>query len=469
MTKRGSLVVAGIAVACTAMCGCVAGGPPVIAAAVPTIPGATVTGNDTRPAERQIVVTVRTSPARTAQHAGSTPKAYGGAGRYQVSPAALRDAAALARRYDLRQLDAWPIELLDVHCIVYEVGGDRPVAEVLTALSRDALVESAQPLVSFRAQSAAVYDDPYVGLQSGVATLQIVAAHRWSRGRGVRIAIIDSGIDATHPDLAGRVAISRDFTGSAGGDASLDTHGIAVAGVIAATAGNGLGIVGVAPEARLLALRACWQVPAYEQQPAESRCNTFTLAQAIALAIAERADIINLSLTGPPDPLLARLLDRAMSMGKIVVAAVPEAYAQGDAFPAMLPGVLAVGTAEERSAGVAQGATAIAGELLAPGRNVLTLRPRGRYDFENGSSMAAASVSGVAALMLSLKKDLSADEIRRLLLQNVAVTEKTGSSAIQVINACAALAALMHHLDCGAPTTLRNAGAQALRSRTAAQ
>ena len=444
------------AIALVSLCGCVAGRSGLNVAAPATI------------GERQIVVTVRTSPARTAQHAGSTPKGYDAAGRYQVSPAALRDAESLARRYDLRQLDAWPIELLDVHCIVYEVGGDRPIAEVLTELSRDTRVESAQPLVSFRTQSGAAYDDPYVELQSGVAALQVVAAHNLSRGRGVRIAVIDSGIDVTHPDLAGRVAISRDFTGTAGGDASLDTHGIAVAGVIAATAGNGLGIVGIAPEARLLALRACWQVPPVQQQPAESRCNTFTLAQAIALAITERADIINLSLTGPPDPLLARLLGRAMSMGKIVVAAVPEAWGQGDAFPAMLPGVLAVGTAEARTPGVTQGAPAIPGELLAPGRNVLTLRPKGRYDFENGSSMAAASVSGVAALMLSLRKDLSADEIRRLLQQNVAGTEKTGSSATQVINACAALAALMHHLDCGTPTTLRNAGAQAGRARTAA-
>ncbi|MEP7311707.1 MAG: S8 family serine peptidase [Pseudomonadota bacterium] len=442
------------ALVCAVLCGCVASSQPGAARTA-------AAGSETA-ADRQIVVTVRTSPARTAQHAGSTPKAYDAAGRYQVSPAALRDAAALARRYDLRQLDAWPIELLDVHCIVYAVEGSRPLSEVLATVSSDPRVESAQPLVSFRTQTSPAYDDPYVGLQSGVATLQIVAAHRWSRGRGVRIAVIDSGIDATHPDLAGRIALSRDFTGNAGsdtdGDARLDTHGIAVAGVIAATAGNGVGIVGIAPEARLLALRACWQVRATERQPAESRCNTFTLAQAIAMAIAERADIINLSLTGPPDPLLARLLARAMSMGKIVVAAVPEADSPGNAFPAMLDGVLAVGSAEARPLASAQATTAIAGELHAPGRNVLTLRPKGRYDFENGSSMAAASVSGVAALLLSVRSSLSSNEIRQLLLQNSAMPEKTGTSATQMINACAALAALMHHVDCGAPTTVRNAG-----------
>ena len=236
--------------------------------------------------------------------------------------------------------------------------------------------------------------------------------------------------------------------------------------MIAAVAGNGIGIVGVAPEATLLALRACWQTTA--DSPAgvrsDTRCNSFTLAQAIAQAISERADILNLSLSGPPDPLLERLLRRAIAMGKIVVAAVPEQDGEGRSFPATLPGVLAVASSEIRLASDAS----VVAPLQAPGRNVLTLRPQGRYDFENGSSMATAAVSGVAALMLSVRRDLPAEQIRQLLMQSAANSARTGSSAATSINACAALAELLHHPDCRSAPALRNAGSQTSPASSAA-
>jgi subtilisin family serine protease len=428
--------------------------------------GADDARRDAVPAERQIVVTVRTTPARTALHAGSTLKSYDAAGRYQVSPAALRDAVALAQRYELRQVDAWPIELLSVHCIVYEVGGARAVAQVMAEMRADRRVESVQPLSTFSAQGSRGYDDPYLGLQTSLADLQVEAAHRWSRGRGVRIAVIDSGIDGDHPDLAGRVASNRDYTGNAGGDRSLDTHGLAVAGIMAAVAGNGIGIVGVAPEATVLALRACWQSPA--EGPAggtpKTHCNSFTLAQAIVQAIAERADVLNLSLSGPPDPLLERLLRRAIAMGKVVVAAVPEQGGEGHSFPATLPGVLPVASAEVRP----EAGAAVAAPLQAPGRNVLTLRPRGRYDFENGSSMATAEVSGVVALLLSVRRDLPAEQIRQLLQQSAAMSARTGSTAATSVNACVALAQLLPNRDCRSAPALRNADAQASQPSQAA-
>ncbi len=331
------------------------------------------------PAERQIVITVRNSPPRTAQHAGSYAKGYDTAGRYQASPAALRDVSALERRYGLRELAAWPIEVLGVHCIVFEVQGDRPLPQVLAQVQQDARVESVQPLQTFRAQSgtSSTYDDPYVGLQDGIAAMQVEEAHRWSRGRGVRVAVIDSGVDDTHPDLARRITMVRDLTGLPAGAARHDTHGTAVAGVIAADAGNALGIVGIAPEANLLVLRACWQVTG--DAGSESRCNTFTLAQALVLAISERAAVINLSLTGPADPLLERLLKRAMAMGKIVVTAIPEGgLTAQESFPASLPGVLAVATAEQGSAGARDGDPLRAGtqRAHAASRRPLRLRER---------------------------------------------------------------------------------------------
>ena len=102
--------------------------------------------------------------------------------------------------------------------------------------------------------------DPYSSVQPGHERMDIASAHRWSRGRGVRIALIDTGLDSAHPDLRGRIDLERNFVDEDARRFQLDRHGTAIAGVIAANADNGVGIVGIAPEARLLALKACWQL-----------------------------------------------------------------------------------------------------------------------------------------------------------------------------------------------------------------
>jgi hypothetical protein len=402
------------------------------ACVVPDSARSTISGAALSPPERQIVVTVRNGSSRAAQDIGSSGKSYGALGRYQVSPAALRDAEAVAKRHRLRQLAAWPIEVLGVHCVVFSIDDDRRIDAVLAAVASDRVVESVQLMHRFTSQGTATYDDPYLDLQDSIASMQVLEAHRWSRGRGVRIAVIDSGVDTAHPDLARRIAVRRDLT-LLTGPAYGESHGTAVAGIIAAGAGNGVGIVGVAPEAQLLALRACWQ----REGAPTSVCDTLSLAQALAAALAERTDIINLSLSGPRDPLLERLLKRALAMGKVVVAAVPEAAAEGAGFPASLPGLLAVATTET------VGVTAeVPGVLYAPGRRVLTLRPGGRYDFENGSSMAAAHVSGVAALLLAHSPTMRVADIRRLLGDASLRPIVTDGPPQPVINACRALASL---------------------------
>ena len=141
--------------------------------------------------------------------------------------------------------------------------------------------------------------------------------------------------------------------------------------MIAAVTDNGIGIVGIA-EARLLLLKACWRAGAVGTP---SVCNSFTLAQAIAAAVEARVDIINLSLAGPDDPLLRRLVARAIDAGIIVVGAVP-ADGQRNAFPTNIDAVIAVDTAES---GHAQ--TKV---LYAPGRDVLSLAPQAHYDFYSG-------------------------------------------------------------------------------------
>ncbi|HEY5756227.1 MAG TPA: S8 family serine peptidase, partial [Steroidobacter sp.] len=144
-------------------------------------------------------------------------------------------------------------------------------------------------------------------------------------------------------------------------------------------------------------------------------------AIALANAIESNANIVNLSLGGPSDPLLRRLVEHGLARDMIFVAALP-GTGTAAGFPSEIPGVLVVD-----AVGHAHTARNI---LLAPGTDVLTLVPQNGYDFVSGSSMAAANVSGGIALLLSHR--LKANEVREVLAQ----TAPTGDS----INFCVALA-----------------------------
>jgi hypothetical protein len=391
-------------------------------------------------AERFVVVTLRNDAAPSIPRAGSTVRGYEPPPAYSLAPATRASAKAVATAHGLREVAAWPIGLLGIHCIVYQLppGADRDAA--IERLRRDSRVESAQPYQSFSTLTSdtteAATDDPYRPLQRNLDIMDVTGAHLWSRGEGVRVAIIDTGVDATHPDLAGRVAKQENFVD--GGKNARDRHGTAVAGVIAAVENNSQGIVGVAPAARLYAMRACWPEPRDE---AHAVCSTLTLAKALAAAIEARMDIVNLSLTGPSDPLLTRLVDVGLRRGVVFVGATP-ASGGGSAFPTGIPGVIGVDAAGAKSS-----ADSV---LFAPGSEVLTLVPDGRYDFLSGSSLAAASVSGGIALLLARDRNLRADSVRDLLARSSRKSTPQGAASV---NLCAAMAALMHQPECKvAPT-----------------
>lgn len=387
--------------------------------------------------ESLVVVTVANPVSAGAVGAGSTPRGYSVSGGYQVSAQAAATVQALQQTYGVQAVDAWPITVLGVHCVVFATGGQDSADAVMRRLAADFRVESVQPLNAFRTLSRSG-PDPHRSLQHGLDVLQLDAAHTRSRGVGVRIAVIDSGIDAEHPDLAGRVAIRHDLVGDRAADTEHhgEDHGTAVAGVIAAVADNATGIVGVAPDARLVALRACWP------RGNAAACNSFTLARALTAAIEARVDIINLSLGGPSDPLLQRLVEAAHDRGMVVVGArPPDADAR---FPTDIPGVIAA-----RVAGVAGSG------VPAPGEAILTTRPGGRYRFHSGSSMAAAHVSGVVALLLAADNSLTRDDLTRLLTANLQPVAAPNGQLVNptsdCINACESLATLTGDLDCNRP------------------
>jgi subtilisin family serine protease len=173
----------------------------------------------------------------------------------------------------------------------------------------------------------------------------------------------------------------------------------------------------------IAALRACWSVDSFGSR---ARCSSFSLAQALEIALGIEPAVINLSLGGPHDPLLARLLAEAMRRGIVVVTADPGA--DGESFPASMPGVI-----------VARGSPVLANgsrghAFVAPASEILTTIPNSGYAFLSGSSLAAAHVSGVIALILERDASIGAQRIAQLLTDTMSFS-LDGTS----ISACGAL------------------------------
>jgi len=370
----------------------------------------------------RIVVAFANEPRTAPGPAGATGSHYGGNGGYRVAQSARAEARRVAAAYALREVASWPIQALAMHCVVFEIRDGRPVGETLAALARDRRVVLAQPLQEFHTLTApdapgSPYNDPLYDLQTNLVALGIARAHLRAQGAGVRIALIDTGVDSGHPDLRGRIAHRRSFI-AASATAAASRHGTAMAGVIAAVANNHIGIVGIAPQAQLDVFEACWQLAPDSDAAA---CTTFTLAQALAGALASGARLVNLSIAGPADPLLAALIAHGLKQGVTFVGPVAGPH---EDFPAAIPGVISAG---------GTGHPLPPGAFAAPSEHVLTLRPAGQYDFVSGSSVAAAELTGVIALLMS------ASSARLTSAGIVSLLAGTDSAAVDVNAALARL------------------------------
>lgn len=345
-------------------------------------------------------------------------ESYGGAYNPAKEPTDLRARiGVLNQRHGLKTLEHWPMPALKVRCYLEQLTKEQDLATLLDDLSKDENVESVEVVQNYRTLGR---DDSYYALQTNAKALQLDALHARATGRGVRVAVIDTAIEARHPDLAGRLVDQQDFTGQP--PASSEAHGTEVAGLLAASADNHVGIVGVAPEASLLGLRACWLSSV---TATESRCNSFTLAKSLQYAISRDAQVINMSLSGPPDRLLERLIVQAQQRGAVVVAAL-DMNAPGQSFPANLPNVVAVSCCTSLEPAALQTLQASGHVLVqAPGTRVLTTTPQASWGFVSGSSFATAQVSGLLALMAEAAPQLTPGSLQKWLRQNQQATSST--------------------------------------------
>jgi subtilisin family serine protease len=315
------------------------------------------------------------------------------------------DADALARRHGLERIASENFPLLGSSVGLFRIVDRRPLETVRREFAADGSVRSVQ--LNFRyflqnQQNTSTEGDP---AQYAVAQLRLPQAHALVRGMNVTIAVIDSGIDVRHPELANSVADSFDALGSKEGP---HVHGTGIAGAIVAHAR----LMGSAPEARLLAIRAFGA----GSRGAES--TSYVILKGLNYAAEHGAQIINMSFAGPKDPLIERGVAATAAKGILMVAAAGNAGAKSPPlYPAANPNVIAVsGTdAQEKLFAASNRGNHIA--IAAPAADIFLPAPDEKYQITSGTSFSAAYVSGVVALILERSPALKPNDVRAILMK----------------------------------------------------
>ena len=239
--------------------------------------------------------------------------------------------------------------------------------------------------------------------QYAVAQLRLPQAHALARGMNVTIAVIDSGVDVKHPELVNSVADSFDALGSKEGP---HVHGTGIAGAIVA---HGK-LMGSAPEARLLAIRA------FGGGANGAESTSYVILKGLDYAAEHGAQIINMSFAGPKDPLIERGVAATASRGILMVAAAGNAGAKSPPlYPAANPNVIAVSGTDAQEKLFAASNRGVHIAIAAPGVDIFLPAPDDKYQITSGTSFSAAYVSGIAALMLERNPALKPNDLRAIL------------------------------------------------------
>ena len=328
--------------------------------------------------------------------------------------ASAADLDAMARRLGLMRLEVHEFRLTGRRVFRWRIEGGRPVANVIRSLGKERRIRIAwaQPNYLYKMQDATERTEPPSAEASGAdqaapqyaaAKLRLTEAHKLARGDNVLVAVIDSGIDAGHPDLDGVVADRFD---ALGGEDKAHAHGTAMAGVIAS---HGR-LTGVAPGVRILAVRA------FGSGSMAAEGTTFQVLKGLDWAHAKGAQVVNMSFAGPFDPALGRALAAARQKGLTLIAAAGNAGPKSPPlYPAADPNVIAVTATDADDNVFAQANRGTHIAVAAPGVDIIVPAPDRTYGMATGTSVAAAQVSGVAALILQRKAGLGPDRVRRIL------------------------------------------------------
>jgi subtilisin family serine protease len=319
----------------------------------------------------------------------------------------LSDAQAdeLARRHGLARIASQNFPLVGATIGLFRITDRRSVEIVSRELARDTSFHSVQPNFRYvlqEQQAVLTEGDP---AQYALAILRLPEAHTLAHGANVTIAVIDSGIDLKHPELAGAISGSFDALGSKEGP---HVHGTGIAGVIVAHAR----LMGSAPAAKILAIRA------FATAPSGAESTSFVVLKALDYAASHGAQIVNMSFAGPKDALIERGIAAAASKGIVMVAAAGNAGPKSPPlYPAANTNVIAVSATDAQDKLLAASNRGSHIALAAPGVDIFLPAPDEKYQMTSGTSFSAAFISGLVALMLERNPALRPDQVHAILVK----------------------------------------------------
>jgi Subtilase family len=314
---------------------------------------------------------------------------------------------AAARKLGLSTVASQSFSLSGGTLFRFRINDGRPVGDVIHALEQENL-GVAQPNYVFRLQQ----QDQALAGQRGtradpaqyvVDKLRLVDVHRLAIGGDIKVAVIDSEIDAKNPELAGAVVEEFDAVGN---HDKPHMHGTGMAGAIAAHRR----LIGVAPGVHILAIHA------FSSSGESAQATSEHILRGIDWAIQKGAKIINMSFAGPDDPMMQLALQKAHEKGVILIAAAGN---MGPKSPPLYPGadpnVIAVTATDAKDQLLPQANQGAYIAVAAPGVDILEPAPNNAYQVTSGTSVAAAHVSGIAALLLDRDPTLDDAAIRDIL------------------------------------------------------
>lgn len=333
---------------------------------------------------------------------------------------------------------------------VIELPGNASETAVVERLRRNPHLKFAELDVVVRSSLAVT--DPYIGSAWHLPKVGAAVAWDSTQGAGVTIAILDSGIDTSHPDLAGNLVAGYNIYGNNTDVSDICGHGTSVAGTAAARTNNGTGVAGVAGQAKIMPLKIAYL------DPATNGCLAYasTIANGLTYAADHGARVANISYAVGAIASVQSAANYMKSKGGLVFASAGNNGAALTGLPTT--SMIVVGATDGNDARTSWSNYGAIVELTAPGAGIWTTKKGGTYGAVNGTSFSSPLAAGVAALMMAAAPTLSNTQIQQLLVSTSADLGAVGRDALfgfGRVNAAAAVAAAeasVAAVDSTAPT-----------------
>jgi hypothetical protein len=313
---------------------------------------------------------------------------------------------ALQRQFGLEVISTQRFDLLGRTAFRFRLTGGADVRAVIAGIQGQIGAKvSVQPSYTFTLdQGSGAPANQGDSAQYIVAKLGLVEAHGIATGKNVKVAVIDSEIDSQHPDLTGVIAGNFDALPST--DQTPHPHGTGMAGAI----GSNQRLLGTAPGARILGVRA------FGVSDTGAQGTSMNIVKGLEWAVQQGAQVINMSFAGPRDPILEQAIKSLKDRGIIMIAATGNAGPKSPPlFPGADPNVIGVSATDVDDKTYKNAVRGKQVAIAAPGVDILVPAPAGGYQLTTGTSVAAAHISGVVALMLERNPRLTPNDVRAIL------------------------------------------------------